>query len=189
MPGRFFICMLLMVFGIFGYTQALAEEISPEAGTGKSSCYWSNEEKQAFDSMLRSFALYESLLDDIKEHEGYRITVHGENVQDLMNYLDEGFEAELAANIIEAYLQWVPELQKMAVMPCDGIPVLNNNDMQALTCFHPDQNTIIFQRSYEDCYSKGDSYLFSVTLNHSSQCWRIKELHLEESSQQPLDNA
>ena len=180
MPGRFFICLLLMVFGVFSYTTALAEEISLPTESAKSSLNWSAEENLAFNSMVQSFELYESLLGDINEYGDYRIAVHGESLQEAMNYLETGFEAELSAKIIEAYLQWVPELQGMAVIPCDGIPTLSNNDKETVSCTHPDENTIIFQRAYENCYSQGDSYLFSITLNHSVQGWRIVDLALVE---------
>ncbi|MEN6325556.1 MAG: hypothetical protein ABFD18_05010 [Syntrophomonas sp.] len=179
MHGRLFICILLIVFGIFSYIPALAEEISLQTVNAES-LNWSDEENQAFSSMIHSFKSYESLLGDVYEYGDYHIAVHGESFQEAMNYLDTGFEAELAASIIEAYMQQVPEIQKMAVIPCDGIPTLSENDNEAVSCSHPDENTIIFQRSYEDCYNQGDSYLFTVTLHHSAQGWRIKALSLEE---------
>ncbi len=180
MTGRFFICLLLVVFGIFSYTPALAEEISLQAEGVKPSLKWSDEENQAFISMVKSFKLYESLLGDVYEYGEYRIAVHGKSLQEAVDYLDTGFEPELTDSIIEAYLQRVPEIQKMSVIPCDGIPTLSDKDKEALSCSQPDENTIIFQRCYEDCYSQGDCYLFAVTLNHSTKGWRIKELSLEE---------
>lgn len=181
MPGRFFICILLMVFGVFSYIPALAEEPSQPAENNKASLSWTEEEKQAFSSMVQSFQLYESLLGDIYEYGDYRIPVHGKSLPEAMTYLDAGFETELAAGIIEAYLQWVPEIQKMEVIPCDGIPTLSENDKEFLTCSQPDEKTIVFQRFYENCYNIGDCYLFKVTLHHQNpQGWRIVDLALEE---------
>lgn len=181
MPGRFLICMLLIIFGVFSYIPALAKEPSLQIDNNKSSCNWSDEENQAYASMIQSFQLYESLLGDIEEYSDHRIPVHGESLPEAMTYLKAGFESELAASIIEAYLQWVPEIQKMEVVPCDGIPTLSENDKEFLSCSQPDENTVVFERPYENCYNQGDRYLFSVTLHHSAQGWRIVDLTLEET--------
>ena len=180
MHGRHAIYIFLIVLCIITYPPALAEEVSSISSNNKPSYYWSDEEKQAYAAMTRSFDLYEVLLADVREYEGYRIAIHGESRKNAMDYLTAGFEADLAANIIEAYLLWVPEVQKLTVVPCDGIPTLNDNDMVMVTCSHPDKDTIIFERSYEDCYKQGDSYLFSVFLHRSSQGFRIEQISLEE---------
>ncbi|MEN6349480.1 MAG: hypothetical protein ABFD08_08840 [Syntrophomonas sp.] len=137
---------------------------------------------EAFTAMVNSFELYEALLQDVYEIKNNRIPLHGESAREATDFLSAGFSEELAQNIVETYMQWNPELQKMVIIPCDGIPTISAGEINTITCSQADGNMVVFQRRYDDCYMQGDCYIYSITLKNYPTGWKIEELDLDESN-------
>lgn len=179
MPLRFIAIFLLTITCTFLYTPKLSGEILIESSYRDSNSKH-DMDQQAFADMVQSFELYESFLHDVYQLQDYRIPIHGESSQAAITYLSEGFSEELAQDIVAAYLQWNSELQKMVLIPCDGIPTISSADINLVSISRPNDKDIVFQRTYEDCYIKGDRYLFSVTLKQFPAAWKIEAIGLEE---------
>jgi len=180
MPKRI-ICLLLITI-VLTFAHSTARD-----GLSISPVYYpvnqgSNEVQQAFAAMVKDFAIYSSLLEDVDSSSGYLISQHANDSDEAINFLSPGFEPQLASDIVEAYTQWIPGNEKLAIVPCDGIPVLTQADYNECSFYQPNYNSIIFRRSYSGCYSEQDSYIFTVHLSYVDESWKIEKLELLESS-------
>jgi len=136
-------------------------------------------EKEALDSMLKSFQLFSSLFTDVYMQGDYIIPLHGQTMQELIDYLAEGFENDLASDIIETYFTWNCELNKPVVIPCDLIPVLTDLDRAEIKSFTDCYGNIYFYRFYDNCYYQGDRYYYQVSTYFTGYTWKIKSIRFE----------
>ena len=180
MPRRIICLLVITIVLTFAHSTARdGESISPVFYPVKQG---SNEIQQAFVAMVKDFAIYSSLLEDVDSSSGYLISLHANNKDEAISFLSPGFEPQLASDIVEAYTQWIPGIEKLVIVPCDGIPVLTQADYNECSFYQANHSSIIFRRSYSGCYSEQDSYLFTVKLSYVDESWKIEKLELLESS-------
>ncbi len=181
MPRRIICLLMITIVLTFAHSTVLSRD-----GENISPVYYpvnqgSNEVQQAFAAMVKDFAIYSSLLADVDSSSEYLIILHAKDRDEAINFLSPGFETQLASDIVEAYTQWIPGNEKLAIVPCDGIPVLTQADYNECSFYQPNHSSIIFRRSYSGCYSEQDSFLFTVHLSYADKSWKIEKLELLES--------
>lgn len=138
------------------------------------------EKDSAMQAMLDCFEIYHSFLNNTEIKQGYYLPLHGKTMIEAISYLKEGFEENLAADIVDEYTCFIPELNCLAIRPCDGLPVLNQNDIPYLRYKKINNTHIVFSRQYTDCYSTGDCYRYQVEMQLYQDHWKISALSLDE---------
>jgi len=171
--------VLIITLLVFSAPEALAKETNTSLPFYRDMDQDLALDKEVFNSMIKNFELLSFLLQDVYQQENYYIPVHGKNLQELTDYLAVGFEKELASDIIHTYIQWTPELNKPAVIPCDAIPILTNADIDKIGCFTDKTGNIFFYRFYENCYNQGDKYYYEVSNYFTGEKWKIQSIKLE----------
>jgi len=132
-----------------------------------------------FFDMVADYELFTSLCQDVYPFQQYNLALHATNPDTANAYLSTGFSPDLAQAISTCYLQWLPEIDKIAIIPTDSIPVITNEDRGCLNMRRISPDEIIMERIYSDCYIIGDRYLYSITARRSSSRWIICGLKLE----------
>ncbi len=188
MPKRI-ICLLFITLALtLAHSTALSQDsisVSPISPVYCPLEQGPEDIQRAFIAMVNAFALYSSLLEDTDSPSGYLISRHADNTEEAIEFLDRGFTPSLAKNIVESYMQYVPEMQKLMVIPSDGIPILTQADYNECVYCQTQFNRIVFQRSYSGCYSEHDSFLFIVNLSRFDSSWKIAKLELLECGDAP----
>lgn len=141
----------------------------------KSSC-----EDIALAAMLNSFELYYSFFNDVTCNQGYQLPRHGKSREAAIAYLSIGFETELATAIVDEYTWIIPELNCLAIKPCDGLPIINIDDLPHLTCSQINNSNIIFSREFTDCYFHNDHYLYQVQMKLYKDQWKVSAINLDK---------
>lgn len=136
-------------------------------------------EKEAFNDIIQSFALYSSFFNDNEQIGSFYVPIHASNRLTAINYLTEGFSEELAHNIIDTYTMWNQDINKQIIIPCEGIPVLTEEDISRTTYSYINNNTIIFQCCFSNCYLPGDIYLYQITAIYKDTKWKIDNLQFD----------
>jgi len=133
----------------------------------------------ALNALLNGFNLYSSFLTDTYDKQEYQIPRHAANRSDAIRYLATGFEFNLAAAIVDEYTWAMPDLS-MAIRPCDGLPVINQEDIPNLTCKQINDNHVVFVRVLSGCYSPDDNYLYQVEMKKYDGLWKISGLSMDK---------
>lgn len=92
-------------------------------------------------------------------------------------WLSQGFESQLAASVVDCYLQPDPELNGMAVIVTDSIPIITATDHNLCQVTQLDTVTARLDRVYSNCYSPGDRWLYQVTVKKYER-WKIADIRL-----------
>ncbi len=132
-----------------------------------------------FQDTVADFALYTSLLYDVYSLNQYRVSLHANNPESAATYLTGGFNPSLATDIVGYYLQWLPEFNKIAVIPTDSIPIITEADKSFLKMQRISPDKVILERTYTDCYELGDKYLYRITAEQKDGHWIIVDLQLD----------
>lgn len=132
-----------------------------------------------FQDIVADYALFTSLLYDVYSINQYRVSLHANNPELATAYLTGGFDPSLATDIAGFYLQWLPELNKMAVIPTDSIPIINEKDRPYLNMQQISPDKVVLERIYTNCYEIGDRYLYRITAQQKGGHWIIVDLQLD----------
>lgn len=131
------------------------------------------------DNITADFALYTSLLSQTYSFKQYQIITCADNPAATVEYLTPGFSPTLAQSLVDYYLQWVPELNKMAVIPTDSIPVITAEDKPYINVRRISPDEVELERIYTNCYEMGDRYFYRITAHQEGSRWIIVDLYLE----------
>jgi len=131
-----------------------------------------------FSDIVADYALFTSLCQDVYPFQQYNLALHATSLDTAKDYLSAGFSPDLAQAISTCYLQWLPEINSIAIIPTDSIPVITNEDRNCINMRRISPEEIIMERIYSDCYSIGDRYLYSITARRSLSRWIICDLQL-----------
>lgn len=131
-----------------------------------------------FSDIVADYGLFTSLCQDVYPFQQFNLALHATSPDTARDYLSTGFSPDLAQAISTCYLQWIPEIGKAAIIPTDSIPVITNEDRCRLTMRRISPDEVIMERTYSDCYSIGDRYLYSITVRCSMSRWIICDLQL-----------
>jgi len=132
-----------------------------------------------FKDIVSDYALYESLLLDIYSVNQYRVSIHADDPIAACAYLSGGFDTTLAQTITDYYLQWIPELNKMNVIPTDSIPVITDSDKPFVNMKRLTPDTVVLERIYNNCYEMEDQYLYRITAQKRGIRWIVIDIQLE----------
>jgi len=132
-----------------------------------------------FSDIVADYELFTSLCRDVYPFQQYNLSRHATSPDTAEAYLSTGFSPDLAQAISTCYLQWLPEIGKIAIIPTDSIPVITNKDRNCLNMQQISPEEITMERIYKDCYSLGDCYLYRITARRSISRWIICDLQLE----------
>lgn len=138
------------------------------------------EKDSAMQAMLNCFEIYCSFLNNTEIKQGYYLPLHGRTMAEAIDYLEKGFEENLARAIVDEYTCFVPELNGLAIKPTDGLPVLNQDDIPYLSYNRISDKHIVFSREFTDCYSPGDCYRYQVEMRLHQDHWKISAFRWEE---------
>lgn len=131
------------------------------------------------DNITADYALYTSLLNQTYSFKQYQILSCVDNPAAAVQYLAPGFSLSLAQSLVDYYLLWVPEVEKMAVIPTDSIPVITNEDKPYINIRRISPDDVVLERIYTNCYVLGDRYLYRITAHQEQSRWKIVDLYLE----------
>jgi len=132
-----------------------------------------------FKDVISDYALYESLMLDVYSIDQCRVSIHADDPISACAYLSEGFDPVLAQTITEYYLQWIPELDKMGVIPTDSIPVITDADKPFVNMKKITPDKVILERIYTNCYEMEDQYLYRITAQKKGIRWIVVDLELK----------
>ena len=132
-----------------------------------------------FDDITADYALFTALLDQTYSIGHYQILTCVDNSESAVKYLTPGFALPMAQSLVDYYLQRVPELGKMAVIPTDSIPVITATDKPYMNIHRISPDEVVLERIYTNCYEIGDRYLYRVTAHQEESRWKIIDLSLE----------
>ncbi len=135
-----------------------------------------------FDNITADYALFTSLLDQTYTIGHYQILTCVDKPESAVKYLTPGFALPMAQSLVDYYLQWVPELGKMALIPTDSIPVITTTDKPYMNIHRISPDKVVLERIYTNCYEIGDRYLYRVTAYQEESRWIIIDLSLESLS-------
>jgi hypothetical protein len=140
----------------------------------------SNEDQlnPVLEDIVADYELYSSLLHDVYYENDYLITNHANTLESASAYLAKGFDQTLAQSMAGYYLKWLPELNKLAVIPTDSIPIISSVDRAYLNMQRISPDKVIIERVYTDCYEPGDKYLYSILAVFKGGHWIISNLQL-----------
>jgi hypothetical protein len=141
--------------------------------------HFSNDSfNEIFQDIVADYALYTALLYDVYPIDQYLVSLHTNDPDSTAAYLMGGFDPALAAAIANYYLQWIPELNQMAVIPGDSIPVITEQDKPYITMQQICPDKVVLKRVYTNCYEIGDMYLYLITAEKKEGHWFIVDLQL-----------
>ncbi len=132
----------------------------------------------AYNQAVNSFDLLASFFADIEAAEVYPVSSHGRSYADAYDYLSGGFEASLAADILEAYT-FTDDQGNLRIIPCEGIPYLTAAHREKAAITRHGESTVIMV-PLTDCYQPGDRYIYQVTQHFTDGQWKIADLCLSE---------
>jgi len=135
--------------------------------------------KQAFQNMADGFHLYTSFFEDVVLEGNYYYSQHGHQEKEIKEYFLSGFSEELTCDLILTYTQWNPQLSKQVIIPCEGIPVLKQEDYSEVKFSQIKKNRILFVAYFSNCYEEGDKYIYQVTMDYGDNRWKISALDLQ----------
>ncbi|MDD4802153.1 MAG: hypothetical protein PHF24_04340 [Syntrophomonas sp.] len=139
----------------------------------------SDSHNKILQDIIADFGVYNSLINDVYTVNQYRISLHANNPDDASDYLAKVFDPALADAMTHYYLQWLPELRKMAVIPIESIPIISEADKPYLSIVRISPKKAVLKRTYTDCYEKGDKYVYLITTELKGQQWIIVDLRLD----------
>lgn len=168
------ICSLVFLIGIFTVIFFSPPVYCNTETKNCSSC------KIIFNDVVKDFAVYNSLIRDVYYLNEYNVTEHAADINSAIEYLSQGFSPDLASNIAHQYLKWIPEIEQLSVIPTDSIPLIAENDRHYIKLEWLDEDHVILERSYMDCYEIGDHYIYYITCVNKGKRWIIVDLKLEQ---------
>ena len=139
-----------------------------------------SEKDIALQAMFNCFEIYCSFLNDTEVKRGYYLPLHGRTRAEAIDYLETGFQENLAMAIVNEYTYFIPELHRLAIKPGDGLPVLNEDDIPYLGYQKFNNEHIVFSREFTNCYSPGDCYRYQIEMRLYQDHWKISAFRLEE---------
>ncbi len=138
----------------------------------------SDEFDQIITDIVADYEVIHSLLHDVCSQNGYLIAKHAHNTDSASAYLAEGFDQALAQSIVDYYLRWLPELNRLAVVPTESIPIITSADIPYLNIQRISPDMVLIKRLYRNCYEQGDKYLYSITVVFKDGRWLVFDLQL-----------
>jgi len=143
---------------------------------------WENRTRpnppDAFEAAVKSFSLLSSFFNDVDTKGIYPVSRHGSSYAEAYEYLLQGFDANLAGDILEAYTMSDAD-STLRIIPCEGIPILTAADRVRATVTQQEDAAVI-QVRLQDCYQTGDSYIYQITSRLIDGNWKIADLSLTE---------
>lgn len=124
------------------------------------------------------FKLFITLLSDIEFLENFAACKQATNIYEAVNYLEQGFDYELAKNITAYYLHWVPEINRICVIFTDSIPIITESDFDFLDIKLISADKVQLERTYDNCFAENDQYLYQIGLKKAESRWIITSLTL-----------
>ena len=134
---------------------------------------------QAFNDMIKDFALYTAFFNDTYPAGYFNISKHADTAEQACSYFSQGFDEQLASDIVDTYTFWNQEIKKLQIIPTDGLPVLEAENANLISCSYIDHENVIFERCFNNYYGANSSYLYRVFCRYDGQRWKIYKLEWE----------
>lgn len=135
---------------------------------------------RVFQDLVADYALYASLLYDTSPLDQYNIALHANNTDEAIAYLADGFDITLAQNIVNYYLLWLPEQDKMAIIPTESIPIITGADQPHLRLQQISPYEVLMERTYTNCYEVDDIYLYKIHMRQKGERWIVTDLQFDK---------
>jgi hypothetical protein len=85
----------------------------------------------------------------------YPVAVKAADQKEAAEWLRQGFCDELAHSLACFYLAWDEALQRLVVIPADGIPVLTRQDWPQTVITFRNEHQAILECLYDNCTHRG----------------------------------
>lgn len=133
---------------------------------------------EIFQDIVADYETYTSLMYDVYPIDQYQVSLHVNTPEAATAYLSGGFTPALAADIVGYYLNWLPAVDKMSIIPTESIPIITEADRLYLTIERISPDKVLIKRIYNDCYEPGDSFLYCIVAQNIDGTWIIEDLQL-----------
>ena len=139
-------------------------------------------EKQVFSETIGDFEFYTALISDVQYRRDcvYPVAVKAADQKEAAEWLRQGFCDELAHSLACFYLAWDEALQRLVVIPADGIPVLTRQDWPQTVITFRNEHQAILECLYDNCYAPGDRYCYQIEVEKYEERWKIASLTLHQ---------
>lgn len=128
--------------------------------------------------IVECFTVYTNFFSDTYYFDGHMVSRHGENPDDALLYLQEGFSEEVAFDILNYCTYWNQDIGKQVIIPREGIPVFTIDDIKECSFFIED-NAICLKVNYYNCYTLGDHYVYYISAHKVNEHYIINDLRWE----------
>jgi hypothetical protein len=167
---------IVLTFTVFiscAYSLVLGKEEAPRPLSN------TDVSQKALADMLNSFQLYLNFFQNSYPQGNFNISNHGESYDDALAYFMQGFEQEMAINILSLYTFTNEETGKLQILPTDGLPVLVEEDCTDITWSFIDSRHIVFEHIFYNYYGENNNYSLKVYCSYDGQNWKIYQLQWE----------
>lgn len=136
--------------------------------------------KLLLSELIYRYSFYNLFLKETHIEKGFIISDHGENNSEILKYLEQGFCAELAWQIINYATAYQPEIKKQVIIPREGLPMITEEDLPFIR-WEIKEKEIIFIRTYQiDCPDFMQTICYKIHARFNSDGFEIYKLELEE---------
>ena len=129
--------------------------------------------------IVADFEILASVWGSTEPYGEHFITNKFTDLESAAVYLGGGFEPDLARDLAAFLLMYVPDTDRMAVIPAEFIPMIDVADLPYLQVKHISPEKVVIHRYYDDCYQPGDRYCYIIAARNCGGHWKISHLTLE----------
>lgn len=154
-----------------------------------SNCYASSQDEPVYkgDSLLKKlincYSFYNLFLNETYNEKGFIISQHGENFEEILKYLKQGFSEEIALHITEYLTAYQPEIKKQIIIPKGGLPLIAEEDLPFIK-YEIIEDEIIFTRIYKTDYPYSTQAIYyKIYTRFDTGGLKIYQLELQGDSE------
>ncbi|HZK43813.1 MAG TPA: hypothetical protein VFC73_05925 [Syntrophomonadaceae bacterium] len=125
------------------------------------------------------FDVYTAFFEDIYFIDDKIISLHNESANNALVFLQKGFNEEIAFNILDYYTHWDEDINKLTIVPKEGIPVFTEKDIENCSFYYNDES-LTLKINYFDPYGLNIDFTYYVTAYKVDDKYIINDLHWRE---------
>ena len=170
-------CGIIVLLLLFAFCSAYSY-VSGKESQGEMKV--KSKQDQAWTDMYNSFELYRAFFRDHYPVGIYTISRHADSYEEALAYFTQGFDHQMAVDIISTYTFYDPDSKKLLILPTDGLPLLQPENPNLIQAQFLDENKVLFQRYFDDYYGENTRYLYRVFCSYEKDRWKIYRLDWEQ---------
>lgn len=129
--------------------------------------------------IIKCYRIYNLFLTETYNEKGFIISKHGENFEEILKYLKQGFSEEIALHITQYLTAYQPEIKKQIIIPKGGLPLIAEEDLPFIK-WEIAEDEIIFTRIYKTDYPYSTQTIYyKIYTRFSTEGLKIHRLELQ----------